>query len=80
MADWSPDDRTLLAVEGVSINESYLWLVDVASGEKKELTPRGSEKVFYQPVGFSADGKGIYVVTDKDNEFQRLAYMDLASK
>jgi dipeptidyl aminopeptidase/acylaminoacyl peptidase len=80
VADWSPDDRTLLAVEFVSINESYLWLVDVASGEKKELTPRGGEKVFYQPVGFSADGKGIYVVTDKDNEFQRLAYMDLASK
>src|SRR5271166_4385833 len=80
VADWSPDDRTLLAVEGVSINESYLWLVDVATGEKKELTPRGGEKVFYQPVGFSADGKGIYVVTDKDNEFQRLAYMDLASK
>ncbi len=80
MVDWAPDDRTLLAVEFVSINESYLWLVDVASGEKKELTPRGGEKVFYAPVGFSADGKGIYVITDKDNEFQRLAYMDLASK
>ena len=78
--DWSPDDRTLLAVEFVSINESYLWLVDAASGQKTELTPRGGEKVFYQAVGFSADGKGIYVVTDKDNEFQRLAYMDLASK
>ena len=80
VADWSPDDRTLLAADFVSINESYLWLVDAASGEKKELTPHGGEKVFYAPVGFSSDGKGIYVVTDKDNEFQRLAYMDLASK
>jgi dipeptidyl aminopeptidase/acylaminoacyl peptidase len=78
--DWSPDDRTLLVAELISINEGYVWLVDVASGEKTELTPRGGDKVFYQPVGFSADGKGIYVLTDKDSEFQRLAYMDLASK
>ena len=66
--DWSPDDRTLLAVEFVSINESHLWLVDVASGEESELTPRSSEKVFYTPVGFSRDGKGIYIVTDKDSD------------
>jgi dipeptidyl aminopeptidase/acylaminoacyl peptidase len=80
VADWSPDDRTLLAVNEVSVNESYLWLIDTASGRKTELTPKGSDKVYYAPVGFSSDGKGIYVVTDKDNEFQRLAYMDLASK
>ena len=75
--DWSPDDRTLLATEYISINESHLWAVDVASGTKKRLTPEG-EKVAYQPIGFSRDGKGIYVATDKDGEFQRLAYMDMA--
>lgn len=78
--DWSPDDRTLAVVNELSINESYLYLVDVANGQKTELTPKGSEKVFYEVVGFSRDGKGLYIVTDKDNEFQRLAYMDLASK
>jgi dipeptidyl aminopeptidase/acylaminoacyl peptidase len=78
--DWSPDDRTLLVVNGISINESYLWLVDAASGQKTELTPKGSEKVSYTPIGFSRDGRGIYLTTDKDNEYQRLAYMDLATK
>ena len=78
--DWSPDDRTLLADNGVSINESYVWLVDVASGQKAELTPKGPDKVFYSAVGFNADGKGVYVVTDKDSENLRLAYMDLATK
>jgi dipeptidyl aminopeptidase/acylaminoacyl peptidase len=29
---------------------------------------------------FAKDGKGIYVTTDKDSEFQRLAYFDLATK
>jgi len=78
--DWSPDDRTLLVMNGVSINESYLWLIDAATGQKTELTPKGSDKVVYYPIGFSRDGKGIYVGTDKDNEYLRLAYMDLATK
>jgi Tol biopolymer transport system component len=76
VADWSPDDRTLLAVNGISINESHLWLVDVATGTKKELTLAGGEKVAYSPIGFSRNGKGVYLTTDKDNEFQRIAYMD----
>jgi len=77
--DWSPDDRTLLAVEGISVNESHVWLVDVATGAKKMLTPARGDKVAYEPVGFSRDGKGVYVRTDKNNEFLRLAYIDLAT-
>ena len=80
VVDWSPDDSTLLAVEEISVNESYIWLVDVASGKKTLLTPKGADKIAYAPVGFSADGKGVYVTTDKDNEFQRLTYIDLATK
>ncbi len=80
VADWSPDDKTLLAGEYVSINESYLWLVDVASGKKTLITPKGSdEKIAYRPIAFSKDGKGVYVTTDRESEFMRLAYIDLAS-
>jgi dipeptidyl aminopeptidase/acylaminoacyl peptidase len=79
--DWSPDDKKILLLEELSINESYLWLVDTATGEKSELTPRNvAEKVSYDEARFSKDGKGIYVTTDKESEFHRLAYMDLASK
>ena len=78
--DWSPDDKTLLAVEEISVNESHVWLIDAASGEKKELTATGGEKVAYDPIGFSSDGKGVYLLTDKDSEFMRLAYMDIATK
>jgi dipeptidyl aminopeptidase/acylaminoacyl peptidase len=80
IADWSPDDKTLLVGEYVSVNESYVWLVDVATGHKTLLTPKGGEKISYHPIGFSADGKGIYVTSDKDYEFQRVAYIDLATK
>jgi dipeptidyl aminopeptidase/acylaminoacyl peptidase len=79
--DWSPDDRRILLVEGISVNESYLWLLDPASGEKTLITPRnGSEKIAYLGGQFSKDGKGLYVTTDKDSEFLRLAYLDLATK
>ena len=80
-ADWSPDDSKLLVVEGISVNETYLWLFDTATGEKAELTPRNTaEKVAYSNARFSKDGKGIYFTSDKDSEFQRLAYLDFSTK
>jgi dipeptidyl aminopeptidase/acylaminoacyl peptidase len=79
--DWSSDDRQLLILEEISANESYLWLADSSSGEKTLLTPKGgAEKIAYASAKFSKDGKGIYLTTDKDSEFQRLAYLDLSSK
>ena len=79
--DWSPDDKQLLVMEGISANESYLWLMDASSGEKTLLTPKGgAEKIAYGNAKFSKDGKGIYATTDRDSEFQRLAYIDLNSK
>ncbi len=80
-ADWSPDDTKVLLGKGVSANESYIYLYDIATGEKSLLTPQeGDEKVAYGGAEFSKDGKGLYVTTDKGSEFQRLMYMDLATK
>lgn len=79
-SDWSPDDKQLIVFEFISANESYIWLVDTASGEKKLVTPKGGpEKIAYADATFSKDGKGLYVTTDKESEFQRLAYIDLAT-
>ncbi|HVF67280.1 MAG TPA: prolyl oligopeptidase family serine peptidase [Pyrinomonadaceae bacterium] len=79
--DFSPDDRKLLVAEGVSANESYLWLADTQTGEKTLITPKGgAEKIHYGGGQFSKDGRGFYTTTDKDSEFHRLAYVDLATK
>jgi len=76
--DWSPDNRQLLVLQYISANESYLWLVDAKTGDKKLLTPRPhGDSVAYAAAAFSHDGKSIYVLTDRDSEFQRLARMDL---
>ena len=79
--DWSPGDRNILLQEEISANESYLWIVDAASGEKTLLTPKGGkEKIYYGKSQFSKDGKGVFTVTDRESEFQRLSYIDLTSK
>ncbi len=78
--DFSPDDKQILVLEEISANESYLWLADSATGQKKPLTPKGgAEKVHYGGGEFAKDGKGVYATTDKDSEFHRLAYIDLAT-
>jgi len=78
--DWSPDGKQLLAGEFLSANESYLWLVDVGTGDKKLITPKGGpEKSSYDAARFAADGRSLYVTTDRGGEFHRLARLDLAS-
>ncbi|MFZ0296298.1 MAG: S9 family peptidase [Candidatus Sulfotelmatobacter sp.] len=81
VADWSPDGKQLLVTNYVSAAESYVWLMDVASGKKELLTPKsGTETVAYSNARFAKDGKSAYVTSDQDSEFQRLIKMDLASR
>lgn len=80
VSDWSPDGKQLLIMNEVSAAETYVWLVDVASGKKDLLTPKtGSETVAHGNARFAQDGKGVYMTSDEDSEFQRLVYMDLSS-
>ncbi len=76
--DWSPDNKQLLVANEVSANQSYIYLVDVASGEKKLLTPKGTDEIAYGEARFSKDGKGFFATTDRDSEFHRLTYFDLS--
>lgn len=80
VSDWSPDGKQLLIMNEVSAAETYVWLVDVASGKKDLLTPKtGSETVAFGNARFAQDGKGVYMTSDEDSEFQRLVYMDLST-
>jgi dipeptidyl aminopeptidase/acylaminoacyl peptidase len=74
--DWSPDDSKLLVLKSVSIAESYLYVVDLSSGQKREIEATPG-KVGITAAKFSRDGQGVYVVSDRDAEFQRLRYINL---
>ena len=78
---FSPDEKSLAYLEYVSASESHLWMMDMASGSKTRITPApkaGIATVAYGAPRFARNGKGIYTVSDRDNEFRRLVYIDTA--
>jgi dipeptidyl aminopeptidase/acylaminoacyl peptidase len=74
--DWSPDDSKLLVRKGVSISEAYLYVVDLSSGQKREVEPSPA-KVGIAGAKFTRDGQGVYLISDRDSEFARLRYVNL---
>jgi dipeptidyl aminopeptidase/acylaminoacyl peptidase len=75
---WSPDDRTLLAMNYKSANETSVWLIDVASGERRQLLPEpGTEPAYYGNLHFTQDGTSVLVTTDRAGEFRQLTKVDL---
>jgi dipeptidyl aminopeptidase/acylaminoacyl peptidase len=76
--DWSPDDKKLLALRYVSINETYLYLLDLETGELRPLDPT-EENIAYGGGLFSKEGRGIFFTSDRKGEFRRLWYYHLES-
>ena len=80
---WSPDGTKVVAEEYVSINESYLYIIEISNGQSTAITPRRAdpraEPVFSGEAKWSPDGKSIYYISDKDSEFRRLFRHDLVS-
>lgn len=78
--DWSADDAQLLLIEYISINESYLHIVNTRTGTKEILTPKTGEKVSWSGARLAKDGRSVFVATDKGSEYQRLCQLDLETK
>jgi dipeptidyl aminopeptidase/acylaminoacyl peptidase len=76
--DWSPDDSKLLVLKQVSISEGYLYIVDLSTGQKREVEPSPA-KVGIAGAKFTRDGQGVYLISDRDSEFARLRYVNLFS-
>ena len=74
--DWSPDDSKLLVLKEVSVSEAYLYVVDLSSGQKREVEPSPT-KVGILNAKFTRDGQGVYLISDRDAEFARLRYINL---
>ena len=75
--DFSRDGSQLLVRRYRSIADSDLFLVDVATGARRALTP-SSGKASVGAARFSHDGKAVYLVTDRHGDFSELYRLDLA--
>ena len=69
-ADWSADERSVLAVEMLPGNDTALWLVDVATGRRTALTPDADTSI-WSSAEFAPDGS-IYAVSNRGAELARL--------
>jgi len=76
--DWSPDDRKLLVLKYLSISEAYLYVVDLYSGQRREVDP-APVKTGIAGAKFSRDGQGVYLISNRDGEFAQLRYVNLFS-
>jgi len=76
--DWSPDDTKLLIRNFVSATESHLFVMDIATAA---LTPvsEGSATASVSAARFTPDGRGVYLVTNRDSEFEQLRRVDLVT-
>jgi dipeptidyl aminopeptidase/acylaminoacyl peptidase len=75
VAGWAPDGGTLLLSNLVSVNESSLHLVEVESGRTRQISAKSAVPVAYLSAKYGGDGR-IYVTSDREAEFQRLAVLD----
>jgi dipeptidyl aminopeptidase/acylaminoacyl peptidase len=80
ISDISDDGKKLLIGEYISANESHIWLLETETGKLSEVTDRKSKGIIQADALFSDKKDEIWFVSDKDNEFQRLATMNLDSK
>jgi dipeptidyl aminopeptidase/acylaminoacyl peptidase len=73
-------DGKILAVTAMRSEVNYeLYLVDTATGKGREVASHKGDAKF-QIIGFTADGRTLYLATDFGREFVNLAHVDVAGR
>ncbi|MGH2505978.1 MAG: S9 family peptidase, partial [Ktedonobacteraceae bacterium] len=77
---YSPDGKQVLVNRSHTNIFNQLFLLDIASGEARALTPDTAQgqSEFHHPA-WSADGRGLYVISNRGRDFENLAWIDFAS-
>ena len=71
--DWSIDDKELLAQQLIpGSTETKLWRIDVESGRKTLVSPASGSPARWSSAQFSADGRFVYALSDRDSEVTRV--------
>ena len=80
ISDISEDGKKLLVGEYVSANESHLYLLDTETKKLTSITDRNEKQIVQGGAKFGKNPDEIWYVTDRDNEFNRLAIFNLKTK
>jgi dipeptidyl aminopeptidase/acylaminoacyl peptidase len=78
VAGWAPDGSFLIVSRHYSNLNNDLYRLDLASGEVTLLTPHEGDARF-SGARVTPDGKNVFLATDRDGDFMRLASLDLST-
>lgn len=79
VSDWSRDGQCLLLRDGITEEETALWVLDLKTSHCKRITKKG-EKVVYARPHFAEHDNAIYAAIDDETvDFLQLARIDLAT-
>ncbi|MDQ3237370.1 MAG: S9 family peptidase [Actinomycetota bacterium] len=77
VADWGSDGSSLIVSRHHSNLNNDLYRLDLSSGETQLLTPHDGEARFLT-ARMTPDGGALYLATDRDGDFLRLARLNLS--
>lgn len=75
---WAPDDQRLLLSRSGSTFDDDLFVLDLASGERRHLTPHEGD-VRYRSANWGPNGESLYLVTDEGADTLYLGRLDCDS-
>lgn len=77
--NFSEDGKRIAFVEYISANDSRLWVMDIANGKHRRVTPvaRGVQVAYANPR-FSRDGRSLFATSDRGSEYRRLVRIPIA--
>lgn len=78
--DISDDGKKLIIGEYISANESHLYLLDTQTKKLEPITDRTEKQIVQGRAKFAKNPDEIFYITDRDNEFARLATFNLKTK
>ena len=81
-AEASPDGRQLAITQYASATSSSIWLIDLASGQRRRVLPLddSAPKASHFVSGWTLDGASLLLASDSASEFRELMRFDLASR
>lgn len=76
--DISPDGAKVLLSKYISVQDSQLWLLDVATGQASRVHET-AEPVSFAGGEFAADGRSVITTSDEGSDFGQLVEIDLST-
>jgi dipeptidyl aminopeptidase/acylaminoacyl peptidase len=78
VADWTPDGAGLVVSRAGSNQDNDLFMLDLESREARLLTPHENDARFLG-ARVAPEGRSVFLATDRDGDFLRLARLDLST-